>query len=201
MVPVHDCSRLSNAEKLVYLQQALKGGTAKNTIEGLSRSSDNYDEAIQRLKARYDWPRLIHQTHVKAILEAKDGTGREIRKLHDTVLQHLRALKSMGHDPSGPFITSTLELKLDQTTMFEWQKHSLKSESIPPYQDLIEFLNLRAQATESSLVEPVPKRGRHEPHENLVAVVIYSLVQQMRGLVLIDVLHVRQKGIRYTQGY
>ena len=142
MVAVHNCSRLSNAEKLVYLQQALKGGTAKNAIEGLSRSSDNYDEAIQCLKARYDRPRLIHQAHVKAILEAaplKDGTGREIRKLHDTVLQHLRALKSMGHDPSGPFITSTLELKLDQTTMFEWQKHSLKSESIPLTKSCLNF--------------------------------------------------------------
>ena len=102
-------------EKLVYLQQALKGGPARSTIEGLSRSGDNYDEAVRHLKAKYDRPRQIHQAHVKIILDAppiKDGTGREIRKLHDTVLQHLRALKSMGYDPSGPFITSALELKL-----------------------------------------------------------------------------------------
>jgi hypothetical protein len=48
------------------------------------------------------------------ILEApalKDG--RELHRLHDTVQQHLRALKAMDYEPSGPFITSALELKLD----------------------------------------------------------------------------------------
>jgi hypothetical protein len=163
-VSVHDRPSLSDSEKLVYLQQALKGGSAKGTIEGLSRSADNYKEAIACLKARYDRPRLIHQAHVKTILEAaplKDGNGRELRKLHDTVQQHLRALKSMGYEPSGPFITSTLELKLDQSTMFEWQKHSQKSAGVPHYQDLLEFLNLRAQASESSLTDH-GKKPRHE---------------------------------------
>ena len=164
-VSVHNRPSLSNAEKLVYLQQSLKDGSAKNVIEGLSRSGDNYEEAIQCLKTQYDRPRLIHQGHVKTILEAtplKDGTGKELRKLRDTVQQHLRALKSMGHDPSGPFITSTLELKLDQNTMFEWQKHSQSSSDVPQYQDLLDFLNLRAQATESSLIEHGNKKLKHE---------------------------------------
>lgn len=60
---VHDRTSLSNVEKLVYLQQSLKGGSAKNVIEGLSRTGDNYDEAIQSLTTRYDRPRLIHQAH------------------------------------------------------------------------------------------------------------------------------------------
>lgn len=98
-VSVHERTNLSNAEKLVYLQQSLKGGTAKHTIEGLSRSGDNYTEAVDCLKTRYDWPRLIHQAHVRAILEAptlKDGSGKELRRLHDVTLQNVRALKSMG---------------------------------------------------------------------------------------------------------
>ncbi len=33
---------------------------ARNAIEGLSHSGDNYDEAVKCLKARYDWLRLIH---------------------------------------------------------------------------------------------------------------------------------------------
>ena len=75
--------------------------------------------------------------------------------------QHLRALKSMGYEPSGQFITSTLELKLDQSTMFEWQKHSQKSTGVPHYQDLLEFFNLRAEASESSLTDH-PKMSWHE---------------------------------------
>ena len=53
-----------------------------------------------------------------------DGDGRELRHLHDVVNQHLQALRSMDFEPSGPFITSMLELKLDANTMFEWQKFS-----------------------------------------------------------------------------
>ena len=50
----------------------------------------------------------------------KEGTGREIRKLHDTVQQHLRALRSMDYEPTGAFLTSLLQLKLDSTTLLEW---------------------------------------------------------------------------------
>lgn len=53
---IHDRTNLSNSEKLVYLQPALKGGSARSAIEGLSRSGDNYEEAILCLKGRYDRP-------------------------------------------------------------------------------------------------------------------------------------------------
>ena len=90
------------------------------------------------------------------ILEAhslKNGDGKELRKLHDTVQQHIRALKAMDCEPSGPFITSVLELKLDTTTMFEWQKHSQDATSVPHYQDLLDIMNLHAQASETSSPE------------------------------------------------
>ena len=101
--------------------------------------------------------------HGKFLVHApfKHGNGREPRKLHNTVQQHLRALKSIGYEPSGPFIKSTLELKLDQSTMFEWQKHSQKSTGVPHYQDLLKFLNLWAQASESYLADH-GKKSRYE---------------------------------------
>ena len=68
-ISVHERANLSNAEKLVYLQQSLKGGSAKGTIEGLSRSGDNYVEAVECLRSRYDRPRLIHKAHVRMILD------------------------------------------------------------------------------------------------------------------------------------
>ena len=63
-ISIHHRTNLSEAEKLVYLQQAFKDGSAKHSIEGLSQSGDCYAEAISCLKSRYDQPRLIHQTHV-----------------------------------------------------------------------------------------------------------------------------------------
>ncbi len=149
-VAVHGHSSLSDTEKFAYLRHAVKSGTAKGVIEGLSRSGEQYLEAIESLKSRYNRPRLIHQAHVWKVLEApslKDGNGRELRRLHDLTQQHLRALKALGQEPSGPFITSLLELKLDPNTIFEWQRHSQNSH----YQQLLHFINLRAQASEASM--------------------------------------------------
>ena len=162
-VAIHDRKNLSATEKLVYLRHALKDGSAKSIIEGLSATGDQYPEAIASLKARYDRPILLHQTHVRKIYElpnVKEGTGKELRKFHDVAQQHLRALKSMGKEPSGPFITSLLELKLDQTTLFEWQKFSQSLKDVPAYPKLLDFLNLWAQASES--VSPEKKSLRSE---------------------------------------
>ena len=43
-VAVHSKTNLSNAEKTVYLQHAIKDGSAKNAIEGLSHSGVNYEK-------------------------------------------------------------------------------------------------------------------------------------------------------------
>lgn len=119
------------------------------------------------LKSRYDRPRLIHQAHVRRILNApvlKEGSGKELRILHDIVLQHLRAL---GHEPTNSFITSLLELKLDTTTMFEWQRHSQEHADVPDWQELLDFLNLRAQAAEaSSTRKKFPGSGNSSDNSN-----------------------------------
>ena len=101
-VSVHDHTDLSEAEKLVYLQQAIKDGPAKTAIEGLSDSADHFSDVIECLRSRFHCPRLIHREHVHRIMSIpplKDGTSKELRKLHDTILQHTRALKTMKHKP------------------------------------------------------------------------------------------------------
>lgn len=104
------------------------------------------------MQSRYDRPRLIHKAHVRAILDnptLKEGSGKELRHLHDTVQQHLRALKAMGSEAPGLFITSILELRLDHNALFEWHKHSHESAAVPHYNAILEFINLWAQASES----------------------------------------------------
>jgi hypothetical protein len=171
-ISVHSRDNLSNAEKLVYLQQAVKNGSTRNAIDGLTRSGDHYHEAVDCLMSRYNRPRLIHRAHVRVIMDApslKNGSGKELRRLHDTVLQHLRALKSMKCEPSGPFLTSVIELKLDTDTMFEWQKYSQAMTDIPHYNDLLGFIDLRAQASETSLSTPNKRSDYRKPPGNTVA--------------------------------
>ena len=152
VVSVHDQSHLSNAEKLAYLRHSLKEGAAKDITEGHSKSGDQYDVAIKCLKDRFNRSKLIHEAHVQRIVEIpilKEGNGKELCALHDTAQKHIHALKCMGHEPSKTFLTSLLQLKLDQTMRFEWQKHNQSEVVVASYTDLLEFINLRAQATET----------------------------------------------------
>ena len=97
----------------------------------------------------------------------KDGNGKEVRRLHDTVQQHLHALKVLGNDASGPFITTMLELKLDTNTAFEWHKYSQASEDVPYHSKLLEFLDLRAQASEAPIIIVENKRNnRNDVHSS-----------------------------------
>ena len=58
-ISVHEQPSLSNSEKLVYLQQSLKKGSANHVIDSLSHTGDNYPEAIVSLRSHYDRPHLI----------------------------------------------------------------------------------------------------------------------------------------------
>jgi len=180
VVAVHNKTSLSNAKKVVYLQHAIKDGSAKNVIEGLSHSGDNYEEAIECLKSRYNRPRLIQRTHVQLIVDApslKEGNGKELRRLHDTVQQHVRALKTLGCDLPGKFITSMIELKLDADTLFEWQKHSQADPDVPYYQELLEFIDLRAQASEASHAAPKKQsQFSRKPHGRATSLALNSEV-------------------------
>ena len=92
-ISMHGRKDLTDSEKLAYLQNAVKDGSAKHVVEGLSRTGEHYKEAVDTLRKRYDRPRLIHQAHVCAILCApalKTGSRKELRRLHDTLVQHLR---------------------------------------------------------------------------------------------------------------
>ena len=81
---MHDVPTIDDVEKLVYLQNALKGGHARDAIVGLTQSAEIYKEAVKCLKECYVRPRMIQQAHIKAILGTpplQTGSGKEIRKL------------------------------------------------------------------------------------------------------------------------
>ena len=77
------------SKKLAYLQHALKDSTAKYAIGGLTQLAGSYKRAIECLQKHYDHPRLIHQVHVGAIINAaplRDEHSQELHGLHDVVI-------------------------------------------------------------------------------------------------------------------
>ena len=122
-VSIHNKPQLSDAEKLAYLKDALKDSPAELVIQGLAQTTDTYDDAIECLLNRYDRPHLIHQAHVRAIVDVpclKEGKGKEMRCLHDILLQHYRALKAMNKNKFETLITGIIKLMLEPTTMNDW---------------------------------------------------------------------------------
>ena len=61
----------------------------------------------------------------------------------------------MDCEPSGQFLTSLIELKLDHNTNFEWQRHTQDEKEVPHFRVLLDFLDVRAQASESTTSEGV----------------------------------------------
>ena len=61
----------------------------------------------------------IEGTHTPSP-SVKEGNGKDPHRLHDVDNQYLRALVATKLDITESFITSLLELKLDQATMYEW---------------------------------------------------------------------------------
>ena len=109
---IHLKKEVQDGEKLTYLRQALKDGSVRHVIGGLSQTAKIYKEAIKCQQKQYDRPQLLYQAHVRAIIDApslKDGSGRELRRLHDIVNQHMRAIKAMDYS-SWTFVLSILEL-------------------------------------------------------------------------------------------
>ena len=162
-IAIHSKEQLTDAEKLSYLKDSLKSGPARHVIEGLTQTSGNYAEAIACLQSRYDRPRLIHQAHVRAVTETpplKVGNGKELRRIHDVINQHMRAINTMRSNSLEAFVTSVIELKLDQTSMFTWQDYTHDQREVPPYTTILEFLDRRSRATENTMAIRENERRR-----------------------------------------
>ena len=55
-------------------------------------------------------------------------------------------------------LTAFIELKLDPTTMRDWQRSTREHREVPPLEDLLNFLNLQARDTKNSVRDVVKKR-------------------------------------------
>ena len=119
---------------------------------------------IECLLNLYDRPHLIQQAHVRAIMEApslKEGNGRKIICLHDVLLQHYKAIKAMHPVNFGEtLLTAFIQLKLNPTTMRDWQRSTREHREVPQFEDLLNFLDLQACDTENS-VHDVLKKTSH----------------------------------------
>ena len=88
----------------MYLRLAIKDGSVKSAIDGLSHIGYQYLETVD-----YDVSKQVLLSHVQAILDVpslKERNGREIRRLHDVLRQMPPCYQSYGLYSGFPFDSS-----------------------------------------------------------------------------------------------
>ena len=107
----------------------------------------------------------------------------QLCRLHDNINQHLQAHKAMDYDPSGPFIMSVLELNLNEHILFKWQRYSHESGKVPHYQDMLDFVDLRAQSTESIEYKVDGKRNPSQHRASYIMSTNNTCVECKKGTI------------------
>lgn len=144
---------LSDVEKFFYLHDSLKGN-AKEILQDLAITSGNYQIALQMLKDRFENERLIIFSHLEGILEISKvtrGSSSELRKFHDSLTRHLRALDNLkltNEKFKNAVISYTLKTKLDSSSVGEFSK--IKPKQIPEWDEINKFLSQRCEAMEEA---------------------------------------------------
>ena len=156
------------------MRDAVKGGPTRNVIQGLTQTAESYQEAIECLKARYDFPLITHQEHVQSIVQApvlKSNSGRELWKLSDICNQLIRAIKASKHYDLNMFLTIMMELKLGEASRLKWMEFTNESQTTPALDEMLKFLDIQAQHFESMSSERKPLITFHKSYAAVLEIV------------------------------
>ncbi|KFD47264.1 hypothetical protein M513_11864 [Trichuris suis] len=98
---VHSRDDVSDVTRFVYLRAALAGNALKATSR-YSVTAANYTIVVQVLKNRFSKPGVIVERHILALVQmegCESESTHHLWKLHDTFVQHVRALAALKKDP------------------------------------------------------------------------------------------------------
>ncbi|XP_022162437.1 uncharacterized protein LOC111028196 [Myzus persicae] len=149
---VHQNSSLTDIQKFFYLRSSVSGD-AQKTIHFLDTTSDNYKIAWDALISRYSNKKLAVQLHTKKLFDLENinnESSTELRKLVDAINGHIKALASLGQNPKewGSLLLHLISIKLDASTLRQWEIESSKSE-VASVNKLLEYLENRCQILEA----------------------------------------------------
>lgn len=139
----------SPAIKLYHLKNALIGSAAGKIDQDVINNND-YSAAWKMLEDAYEDERLIIDTHIDALLSLPKMTnenGEELRKLIDTCIKHVDALKNRELPVEGlaeMILINLIAKRLDKETRKLWESQ-LSQEELPSYVEMIDYLRERVR--------------------------------------------------------
>ena len=164
MASLDSHANLPNIQKFNYLKSALTG-EASQLISHLPLSNSNYQIALNSLTDRYDNPRLIVRTHLRAIFQLKSlqkESASELRKLVVAFEENLMAIQALKVDtePCGFVWVDILSEKLDPESRRQFEL-AYPGKTLQTLEQLTEFIYRRVQALEASEPKHSPKNSNY----------------------------------------
>ena len=83
--------RIKRHREIDVLASGSQRWSTKFVIQGLTWTSESYEEVIRCLKEWYDCPSLVQGEHIHSIVDAihvKNGSDKELHHLYDAATQH-----------------------------------------------------------------------------------------------------------------
>ncbi|XP_063618058.1 uncharacterized protein LOC134790933 [Cydia splendana] len=139
-VSLVDSRRLSDVDKFMYLNSAVKG-EAKKLIEGLGTTNRNYTIAVNTLKERYGRVELVKDAHYSALSKIKpaDSSTISCRNVLNEIETHLRVLSSLGEDDTHSYLRFVILEKFPEEIVYELKKR-VQDDSVPEIRKELEKL-------------------------------------------------------------
>ena len=145
-----DKEELPAVTKFNYLVSLLRGD-AKNVLDGIPVTEENYVQAKTLLESKYGRREVIIFAHVQELLAVQIPEATDTKKLsqaYDRLMANVRSLEAQGVTANqfGVVLTPVIVSKLPEEIRLEWSRNSEKKETDLPF--LLSFLGLEIQRRE-----------------------------------------------------
>ena len=151
---IHDNTKFSDTQKLMYLRSCLTG-KALNKIESLEITNENYKVAWDTLENDYfDFPTIMNK-RVKSFFDLPLCTkpcASALGNLLDEAFKNYKALEALNKPYLHAFPIFTITSKLDNQTRIKWLEYSVDKDN-PTMDDLLTFLQERKRVLQKSQVD------------------------------------------------
>lgn len=149
---IHENKSLTSVQKLHYLKSSLSG-EPENLIRNFSTTDLNYLEAWQQLTRRYNNKKYNCNAIMKtlfAIKQINTESASDIKRLLDITSSSLKALDNIGVSTKSwdAIIVYHVVSKLDPESHKQWESQQSKSDDMPTWHQLAEFLESRFRSLE-----------------------------------------------------
>lgn len=157
-------SHLDNVQKFLYLKGAVTG-EALDLINNLPLTNDNYIEALDLLKNRYENKLAVINSHLKGMLNVSSitkGSGKQLRAFLTHIRQHVNSLKALKLPVKewDVLLVFLFSQKLDYQTHKAYelekgmgQRVASAQPVLPTLDEFLNFLENRCLALETVEVE------------------------------------------------